>query len=1198
MEHPTALTPEGNIYLLAEDLQGIGARLEMQFEQTGSMDDLNLLIRISSTAVELLPRGHPDLLNWLNNLGHWLGRRSEWTGFIVDFNQAVEITEAAVEATAQDDANRPTVLTNLGNRLGRRFERTGSIDDLNRAIEATRMAIEATPNHHAHRAGRLNNLGVWLGRRFEKTGSMDDLNWAINAAGDAIDATPEDHPNRVNWLNTLGNKLGTRFKATGSIDDLSRAIDAMNTAMKATPQDHPNRAIIFNSLGNHLGMRFKRTGTRDDLNRAIEVTSIAAEAVPHGHPDRPGMLSSFGNKLGLRFERTDSIGDLNRAIEAISLAVAATPQDHPDRADWLTCLGSWLGSRHDRTGSMDDLNRAIDNANLAIETTSRDDPSRAGRLNNLGSLLTTRFNRNGSIDDLNRAIEVTAPAVEGILDNHPDRVTLMSTLGVSLGTRHSQTGSVDDLNRAIELLDIVVDTIPKDLPDRVNHLSNLGTVLKKRHERTGSMKDLNRAIEMISIAAETIPPGHPRQAIILDNLGGTFGRRFERTRSIDDLNQAIEKTNMAVEATPPGHPDRPSWCNNLGTWLGVRFRQTGSMNDLNRAIDLTRMAVDDTPRDQPNRATWLTNLGDWLRERYEQTNSVDDLAGALSSYQGGWNCYTAPPSTRINLAQSAARILASKLDWEHAGLLLEEAVHLLPNVSPRSLRHTDKQHMLAKCAGLAPMAAAMALQAGKTADHALQLLELGRGVISGLLMEIRADISDLKREHFALAAEFISLRDELDAPLETATFLTSHSGAQFWESQVKRRREVEKNFNNLIIRIRDQPGFRNFLLPPTADELMAAADPDPIIVVNVSSLRCDAFLIEHNRIRALELPGLTIGEIAKQARSLRLSRLDGSFQITPMLEWLWDAIGRPTLESLGFVSPISDDNWPRVWWIPTGPLNHLPLHAAGQHADGSTETVLDRVMSSYTSSIKALIYGRGHRVRNSEGPASSDHALLVAMPETPDLPPDRRLKFAGEEVKMLEDLCKSLQLKPIQPGRWKEDVLRHLRSCKIFHFAGHGQTDPADPSQSYLLLNDWKDNPLTVGDLRDCRLQESQPFLGYLSACSTGANEAHRLADEGIHLISAFQLAGFRHVVGTLWEVSDKHCVSLARVLYETMRDEGMTDMAVCRGLHRGVRALRDGLVEKESGTRNATLLGFGSQKKGLDRLTSTFWVPYIHFSV
>ncbi|KAF1963468.1 hypothetical protein CC80DRAFT_6121 [Byssothecium circinans] len=51
-------------------------------------------------------------------------------------------------------------------------------------------------------------------------------------------------------------------------------------------------------------------------------------------------------------------------------------------------------------------------------------------------------------------------------------------------------------------------------------------------------------------------------------------------------------------------------------------------------------------------------------------------------------------------------------------------------------------------------------------------------------------------------------------------------------------------------------------------------------------------------------------------------------------------------------------------------------------------------------------------------------------------------------------------------------------------------------------------------------------------------------------------------VFATLWgrsgEVSDEYCVGVARVLYETMRDEGMTDVAVCRGLHRAIRALRD----------------------------------------
>ncbi|KAH6984002.1 hypothetical protein EDB80DRAFT_591530, partial [Ilyonectria destructans] len=116
-----------------------------------------------------------------------------------------------------------------------------------------------------------------------------------------------------------------------------------------------------------------------------------------------------------------------------------------------------------------------------------------------------------------------------------------------------------------------------------------------------------------------------------------------------------------------------------------------------------------------------------------------------------------------------------------------------------------------------------------------------------------------------------------------------------------------------------------------------------------------------------------------------------------------------------------------------------------------------------------------------------------------------------------------------------------------------------------------------------------------IGACSTGANEAERLADEGIHLVSAFQLAGFRHVVGTLFPASDEHCIDVARVLYETMRDEGMTDVAVCRGLHRAVRALRGGQIEKGQDARKAFSLDFGTPEKGL---SNSYWIPYVHFGV
>src|SRR4051812_48409990 len=113
--------------------------------------------------------------------------------------------------------------------------------------------------------------------------------------------------------------------------------------------------------------------------------------------------------------------------------------------------------------------------------------------------------------------------------------------------------------------------------------------------------------------------------------------------------------------------------------------------------------------------------------------------------------------------------------WGDASILLQEAAELLPAVSPRTLKHTDKQHMLADFGGLASMAAATALNVGKDAYSALRLLELGRGVIASLLMDMRGDISDLRRDHPGLADEFIFLRDELDTPADGPTLSNSNN---------------------------------------------------------------------------------------------------------------------------------------------------------------------------------------------------------------------------------------------------------------------------------------------------------------------------------------------------------------------------------------------------------------------------------------
>ena len=245
---------------------------------------------------------------------------------------------------------------------------------------------------------------------------------------------------------------------------------------------------------------------------------------------------------------------------------------------------------------------------------------------------------------------------------------------------------------------------------------------------------------------------------------------------------------------------------------------------------------------------------------------------------------------------------------------------------------------------------------------ALKLFEIGRSVTTGLLFDMRLNVSDLESDHPDLAARFISLRDALDSPVDQLIPLFPNVKTTSRESGARRRPEASVRLDKLLLEIRAQPGFTDFLLPPTAREIMAASNPDPIIVINFSALRLDAFLVEHHQIRVLQLFKLVLDEL-----QMRFQEIEKAPHLT--LELLWDGIAGPCLHKLGFQTVVSDDNWPHIWWITTGtPFDHVPLHAASRHVAGSHEsipndTVLDGVMSSYSSSSKQSSKGAGRALR-------------------------------------------------------------------------------------------------------------------------------------------------------------------------------------------------------------------------------------------
>ena len=378
-----------------------------------------------------------------------------------------------------------------------------------------------------------------------------------------------------------------------------------------------------------------------------------------------------------------------------------------------------------------------------------------------------RFERTGSTEDLDRAIIINEQALESTSQSQHIRMGVLNNLGLALQSRFDRTGSMEDLDRAIVANEQVVELTTDENPARVMYLNNLMSALQRRFVRTGSMDDLKRAIVTNEQAIESTPEGHPDRAMFLNNLGIALQRRFKRTGSMDDLDRAIMTNEQAVESTSGDHTAHTMYLNNLTHALLTRFERTGSIEDQDRAIVIIAQVVESTPDGHPDRAMFLINLGGALHMRFQRTGSMDDLNSAIARMEEALNSDTAPPFIRLKAASSCSDLLIHQRSYQRAKFILQAAVHLLPMISPRTLKRSDQQHNISQFVNITSRAVSLYLEDAEDAYPSLQLLELGRGIIANLQLEVRSDISVLEASHPDLAKQFRELRDRIDPPSRT-----------------------------------------------------------------------------------------------------------------------------------------------------------------------------------------------------------------------------------------------------------------------------------------------------------------------------------------------------------------------------------------------------------------------------------------------
>ncbi len=1073
--------------------------------------------------------------------------------------------------------------------------------DLKEAVELFRRGLRILPAVHLGYASALSEKAVALSILYDYDKAQTLLEEANESHRQALAVTGAGHPNRAEVMLNFGLFLRKWYSTTGQAQAVTDAVSVGRQVLDSVPPDHPQAGIIFYELGESLHELFGLSGEAALLDVAI---GLLTKSIGAHVPFTEGLSSIIYALSRAQYDLFQLNRDrklLEYAAGGAQAAALIAQHEQPELAMFAHHAMIVLRDLYHLTQDETKLQEAVQQGFTAVAAAPKEHPDHATFQDDLLSTLMDLYQVTQDADVLLRAVAAGRNAVATATPDYPDRGRFLHNLSYVLHVQYGIDRNSIVLRETVKVGREAVAATPPGHPDRAAYLVSLGAFLQNLSNRHGNLEVLREAIAVTREAADSVPSGDPHHAEYLGNLAMIRYSLFTQQADIAVLTQALAEAREALALTAPGAAPRARLQSNLSVLLCARFTADADAGALPEALAAAREAAAALPAGTPDHTTAFAQLGRCLRLSFELSAQPGLVADARQAF-----------TTAAQTAGSArVRIVAWRgLAWAEltggnpteALHACEQAIDLVQEVSaPRSWRW-DRRDELSDLAGLAGEVATIAIRAGRP-DRALELLERTRGTLLAEAIGWRGDQAELQARAPELAEKYAKLRDAMDlaeqlnhgdavllkVPGLDKPAAMPHTGGTDFDFDADNtpddlrayllpriaawRRELELGRNDLLNRIRQVDGLDSFLATPSSGELQAQAAEGPVVLITVSTYGADALIVTTGSLHTVPLPGVTPHTVRDRVdRLVRATstastpslpaRRQAQRELGDLLGWLWDRITAPVLEELGFTgSPEAEDSWPRIWWCPIGEIALLPVHAAGHHdldlAQGEAPpTVMDRVVSSYTPTLRALHHARAAYARTSSVPGDGQRgALVVVMPNTPE----------AEASPIPGALAEAARIQSLIPGSRTltgseaifEAVTEGLKSHRIAHLACHGLNNRSNPDASMLLLHDHASRPLTVNEVG--RQQLGDADLAYLSACST-TQSSPWLADEALHITSAFQLAGYSHVIGTLWPINDAVATRIADEFYTDLTQDGTTAPRTDRAphaLHRAIRRLR-----------------------------------------
>jgi len=885
-----------------------------------------------------------------------------------------------------------------------------------------------------------------------------------------------------------------------------------------------------------------------------------------------------------------TVNDFPRAekalAEALRLRQGAAPGSLAEAASWYA-----IGRLRRVRGAIGPSETAFHNALRLQQRLAPRSLDTASTLNNLGVDAWMRSDYDGAKAFCLQALALIRP----LLPDSLEEAQVLNNLG--LVTR--ETGDLDAAERLLVRAEQIMQRLDPESEDLARIAVNLGAIASDRGDFTRSEEYQRIALARFQRSA----PDSLEVAKILNNLGINAGDRGDLAEADTFFHRAL----AVCQSLFPGSEEEATSFSNL-SWIArdrgrledaesfalraftIRSRQSpngsavalslamlGALamqrGDLSRAVDLGQQALDLQHRLAP---------GSLYEAEY-----LLFLAG-LALDQGA-------PSRAEPLARQA---LAIRRHLSPRSGLEGEALDLLGLVLQRRgrLRQAEKicaeavdalEAQIGRLSGLDEARSSFQARFGKIYRHLIEL-QLARGEPAAALHTLersraRALLALLAERNLAFAADvpaaLLERQQRLDREYEKAqqslAGLDPRLAAEL-DALLATLARLRGERAALAARIAQaSPRYASLRSPQPLDlaGIRTVLDPGTVwLSYSVDDEKTYLFVVSARSLRVHSLPigRRDLGDAVAVFRSLILRGRDevraaGAAGTAPEPALL---VAGNRLYNL-LVAPAAADvaRADRVLLSPDGPLHILPFAALAH----GTPPVFLAEEKPWHSVLSATLYAeiRHGRHGRSASPAGPGALVAFADPQVPAPAPGLRddpketparryrkglqpLPGAREEVRALASLW-GRDAYVYTGAAASEQRLRELPvRPRYLHFACHALLDRRYPLDSALALAapqaaSRPANPGENGLLQAWEIFERLRLdaeLVTLSACETGLGRD--AGGEGlIGLTRAFQYAGARSVLSSLWSVSDSTTAELMQRFYALLRAGRPKDLAL-----------------------------------------------------